>query len=531
MSIETQVKNTILNTQIKKLKARIIYQPKNIDLLNELAGIYFELKDYTNSIKFYEKCLDINRNAITISNLGLAHQLSLNFQKSVELFLEAIELDPNYFSAYINYGNLLGSLGKHSDLLRCALNGLDKWPKSPELHCNVGVALMGLGHHKEARTSFETALLLDDSSVDALFNIAAIEAFEFNNEKAIVIYEALLENNSILNQSRLVQSKFALSFLYLRTGKINEGWEYYDYGFDNLIPMSIKRNPNRTFAVPKWKGEDIGTKTLLIWREQGVGDEIVFASVLPDIVKTVKNIILECEHRLIDVYQRSFPTIQVRAADFDPSNQNFQIYSDFDLHTPIGSLNKIFRNDLSKFPTSSEKYFISCPIKNELFKQRIGNTGNKLKIGITWRSGLLNPLRNLEYTNILDWKHIFEIPNTEFYNIQYSDCEQELQMAEKTFNIKIHRWDDIDLKNDLDHVLSLIENLDLVIGPTTTAIAMAAALGKTTLIYQRKNSDWLNLGEDYVPFFSNIKSFFVESSEPMALALPKIADYINKIRI
>lgn len=531
MSIEIQLNNTILNTKLKKLKAQIIYRPKNFDLLNEIAGTYFELKDYKNSIKFYDKCLDLNKNAITLSNLGLAHQLSLNFQRSVDLFLEAIELDPNYFAAYINLGNLLGSIGKHTDLLRCALNGLDKWPKSPELHCNVGVALMGLGYHKEARTSFETALLIDDSSIDALFNIAAIEAFEYNNEKAIDIYEALLENEGILNKSRLVQTKSALSFLYLKTGKINKGWEYYDYGFDNLIPMSIKRNPDRTFAVPKWNGENIGTKTLLIWREQGIGDEIVFASVLPDVMKNVKNIILECEPRLIDVFQRSFPSIQVRGANFDTSNQNFQIYSDFNLHIPIGSLNKLFRDDLSKFPKPSEKYLITCPIKNELFKQRIGNTKNKLKIGITWRSGLLNPLRNLEYTNILDWRHIFEIPNTEFYNIQYSDCEQELQMAEKAFNIKIHRWADIDLKNDLDHVLSLIENLDLVIGPTTTAIALSAALGKPTLIYQRKNSDWLNLGEEYVPFYSNIKSFFVEPSEPMALALPKIADYINEIRI
>ena len=95
MSIEIQINNTILNTKLKKLKAQIIYRPKNFDLLNEVAGTYFELKDYKNSIKFYEKCLDLNKNAITLSNLGLAHQLSLNFQKSADLFLEAIELDPN----------------------------------------------------------------------------------------------------------------------------------------------------------------------------------------------------------------------------------------------------------------------------------------------------------------------------------------------------------------------------------------------------------------------------------------------------
>ncbi len=524
LPVDFKISNKVLNSKIKKLKNKIAYQSRSIDLLNELAGVYFEIKDYKNAIKYYEKCLEINRNAITLSNLGLAHQLSLNFQKSADLFLESIELDPYYFAGYINFGNLLGSMGKHTDLLRCSLNGLEKWPRSTELHSNVGVALMGLGLHKEARTSFETALLIDETSIDALFNIACIEAFERNDQKAVEIYEALLDNSHLLNQSRLVQTKSALSYLYLRSGKVALGWKYYDYGFDPLIPMSIKRNPNRTFAVPKWEGEKLKDQTLLVWREQGIGDEILFASVLPDLINDVEKIILECEPRLIDIFQRSFPTIKVRAAEFDNSNQNFQIYSDFDFHIPIVSLNKIYRNKLEDFKKSNQPYFKSSPFKNDLFRSRMSAFDQKLKIGITWRSGLLDPLRNLEYTNILDWREIFTLPNVEFFNLQYGDCEQELLSAEKEFQIKINRWSDIDLKNDLDDVLSIIQNLDIVIGPCTAVIWMSAALGKTTLVYQYK--DWINLGENYVPFNLNARSFFVEPNKPMALALKQINEYL-----
>jgi hypothetical protein len=515
-----------IKKRIKKIKSQIIYSPKNFDLINELAGHYFEIKEYKNSIKFYEKCLAINRNAITLSNLGLAYQLDLSFQKSADLFVESIELDPNYFPAYINLGNLLGSLGKHNELLRCSLSGLDKWPKSPELHCNVGVALMGLGMHKEALTSFETALLVDENSIDALFNIACIETFEKNDSRAIEIYEAILENSQFVNKSRYVQTKCALSYLYLRAGKLKQGWDNYEYGFDPLIPHTIKRNPNRTFSIPKWNGENIGEKKLLIWGEQGIGDEVLFASVLPDVTNDVKNILLECEPRLVSIFQRSFPEIQVRATSYDNSNQNFQIYSDFDYHIPIGSLNRIYRDQIENFNNSKNQYLTSCPLKNGKFKDKLLQFNGKLKIGITWRSGLLNPLRNLEYTNILDWGIIFSLNNVEFFNLQYGECEEELIAAENTFNIKIHRWSDLDLKIDIDDVLSLIENLDLVIGPSTTAIWLAAALGKPTLVHQYK--DWINLGQDYCPFNLNAKVFFAKNNEPMATTLPAIRDYISK---
>jgi tetratricopeptide (TPR) repeat protein len=517
-------KASSISNLIKIAKKKFERKPNSFELANNLAGLYFNNKDYLNSIKYFEICLNLKNNAITLSNLGICHQFELNFSEAVRYFEKSIETDPYYFTAYINYGNILGSLSLYSDLLRCSLNALDKWPKSPELHCNVGVALMGLGHHKEALTSFETALLIDEYSVDALFNIASIAAFEKNDSKAVEIYEALLENSHLINESRIVQTKNALSFLYLRAGKLSKGWEYYDYGFEPLIPHTIKRNPNRTFSIPRWHGENIGEKRLLIWGEQGIGDEILFASVLPDVIKNIKNIIIECEPRLVSIFQRSFPSTKVRCSAFDNTNQNFQSHSDFDFHIPIGSLNKIYRDEINKFNNSKNKYLISCPFKNSHYQDKVIEFKDKIKIGITWRSGTMNATRNYSYSNILDWHDLFKLNNVQFFNLQYGDCEQELLLAEKEFNIKIHRWNELDLKNDLDDVLSLIENLDLVIGPCTSAIWLAAALGKTTLVHQHKS--WINLGEDYCPFNLNAKIFFAKDNQPIATTLPFIKEYI-----
>ena len=511
---------------IKKIKAKLIYQPSNLNLLNEIAGLYFNSKDYINSIKYYQLVLKINRNSITLSNLGLAYQLSLNFSKAVECFLESTELDPNYFPAYINLLYVFGSLGKHDLLLKHSLDALGKWPHSPELHSNIGVALLALGHHKEARISLQTAFLLDENSIDALYNMASIESFEGNHSKAIEYFESILEKSNI-PEAKIIHVKHSLAFEYLNSGRLIEGWENYEYGFDPLVPHEIKRNPNRHFSVPKWTGNALSEETLLVWGEQGIGDEVLLSSILQDLIRDVSKIIIECQPRLVNIFQRSFPAINVRPAAFDPSNSNYQTHFDYNYHIPMGSLNKIYRKNINDFKNSKSNYLITNKILNEKYSNRLSEVNGKLKIGIIWRSQLLNPLRNIHYTSIFDWGTIFELENAEFINLQYGDCEKELIQAEALFNIKIHRWSDVDLKNDLDDVISIIDNLDLVIAPSTATAWLAAGIGKPTLVFQQK--EWINFGQENFPYNKNVKSFFPKYKEKMAETLQDIRTYIDQV--
>ena len=512
---------------INKIKAQLIYQPSNLNLLNNLAGFYFNSNDYQNAIKYYEKIIKLNNNAITISNLALSYQLIQDFSKAISLFNESIELDPEYFAGYINLGSALSSIGMHDEFLKLSLKALNKWPKSPELHTNVGVALLALGHHKEARISLETALLLNENSVDALFNIASIESFEGNRTKAINIFEKLLENSELLTEARTIQIKHSLGFEYLNSGKLKKGWEYYEYGFSPLIPHYLKRNPNRNFSTLRWNGSNIDNKTLMIWGEQGIGDEILYSSLIPDLMKDVANLIIECEPRIVSILQRSFPNATIRSPKFDTSNENFQTLFDYDFQIPIGSLFQYYRKDIVDFHHANSKYIVTSKYLNEKYQKRLYEYESKLKIGIIWRSGMLDPLRNLHYTNILDWGVIFELNNIEFINLQYGECEEELIQAEKKFNKKIHRWNDVDLKNDLDDVISIIENLDLVIAPCTATAWLAAGVGKPTLVFQQK--DWINLGQDYFPLNKNVKSFFPKQKNRMAETLLDIRTYIDQV--
>ena len=245
---------------------------------------------------------------------------------------------------------------------------------------------------------------------------------------------------------------------------------------------------------------------------------------LPDQLTLTPNVIFECDERLVPIFARTYPEIVVREHSYDEQNFYKQKLQDFQFHIPVANLASLYRNQIEKFPKNSKTLKIDLN-KQIKFKNRLKNHKAKLLIGICWRSGTLSPSRNSEYTSISDWGPIFSIPNACFVNLQYGECEEEIQQAEEKFNIKILRWNDIDLKMDIDDVMSLIDCLDIVITAGTAVFAMAGSIRKETYLYISKPG-WDLLGTDYYPWFDTVKVFYPSAGEITALTLSVISNEI-----
>ena len=266
---------------------------------------------------------------------------------------------------------------------------------------------------------------------------------------------------------------------------------------------------------------------LLVWAEQGLGDEICFLSCMTDVLAACADVILECEPRLVAVMARSFPSVTVRAAAFDRINSNQSVSNDFDHHIPLGSLPRLYRPSLQAFE-HSVSYVITDTDKKDRFSRRLTGFEGKLKVGISWRSGLLTANRNKHYTAISDWGQLLQLPNCVFVNLQYGDCEAELIEVEARFGITILRWPDLDLKNDLDDVFALIECLDLVVTVGTAVEAMAGSLGKATLLVQ-PDWGWPNLGAEFNPWYPNTRCFVPARGQLPASVMPELVAFVTQI--
>ena len=176
---------------------------------------------------------------------------------------------------------------------------------------------------------------------------------------------------------------------------------------------------------------------------------------------------------------------------------------DFDFHIPVGSLPRILRSNLEDFKKQRPFIAIDSSRKNE-YAARLKPYAKKKLVGICWRSGLLDPLRNRNYTLLLDWKEILKIDDCVFVNLQYGDCEEEIREAEASFDIKIIRWSDIDLKNDFDGVFSLISCLDAVVTAPTTVSSLSGSLDLPTMLVSKCFPwDALGVSDGTYPWYKN----------------------------
>jgi tetratricopeptide (TPR) repeat protein len=468
-------------------------EPDNIPLALDLGEAYMETEDFAAAVSLYAKMIEHDpKHLAAVTNLGgaLIRQGKLADAKAILQY--ALELDPKSIHARINLGSVLQASGDRKANLDNALEAVQIDPSSSLAFNNLGSAFSDMAMFKEAKHAYETAVMLDAHQVDALINLGAVEARLGDPRASCQMYEKVLTQLPAAAKQRADAVKFYAAFEYLEQGILDKGWDYYEGGFSPLVPATGARTPRRNFGVPRWNGESLNGKTLLVWREQGLGDELLFATCLHELEALGGSIIVECDRRLVPVFERSFPSYKIRQETYLPNHGMVSPYSDFDLHVPLGSLMKYFRRDIKDFERSGA-YIKTDPAKVAKFEVRLAPYKEDYRlVGICWRSGKLDPVRNLGYTTLDEWAEVLQTPGFKFVNLQYGECEAELQQAEEKYGVEILRWPDLNLRNDLDDIFALMNCLDVVASVQTAVLTMSSSAGVRAAGI--KSGGWTQLG-------------------------------------
>lgn len=507
----------------KLLGKAIAHEPNNLEVKIKYATSLFGISDYVKSADYFHRLHVEEPNDINVWSGCVASYLKLgDFELASQFLKKIVSKNPDDYEAWLNLCYAAGSASQHTDTLFYAMQAMELKPLDTRSHNNLGCALLGLRRYKDALMSFGTALTIEPDNLDALSNIATIYSLTGNQDEAISAYEQCLALTK--NDSAFVDAiKYRMSFDLLRKGDLKQGWQMYDYGFKPVDTRS--RSPKRHFPVPLWDGHELKEERLLVWREQGLGDELLFFGALRDVQKRVKNLIIECDTRLIKTMQRSFPDAVVRAESVRNAPQLPPLFDDFDYHVPAGSLMSIFRNSIEDF-RSTEAYIKPDPERTSEFKRRLATLPNRFKIGICWRSGILNAERNSSYTPVSDWEPILRLPNVDIINLQYGDCREELDNVQAHFGITIHQWDDLNLKDDLDGVFSLAACLDHVVSVTTAPSVMAAAVGTPTSVLMPRSA-WTLFGSNEYLIFPKMTPYICNEGEALNTLIPALADGVH----
>lgn len=274
------------------------------------------------------------------------------------------------------------------------------------------------------------------------------------------------------------------------------------------------RRPDRAPpGVPPWDGEapELEGGRLLVWRDGGLGEELMFSSCLPDLAARGIAVTLECEPRLVALFARSFPSMRVVPA---PSDHDAPAPPDCRRHIALTALPGFLRNSLEDFPAEGG-WLAADPERAALWQSRLAALGPGRTVGLCWRGGTGGPtaLSRLE-----QWESLLGQAGIHVVSLQYGPDGDEIAAAEQLFQRRIHVWPDLDTTRDLEGVAALIAGLDLVISVPTMVSDLAGALGRPVWRCEWEN-DWATLGTGRRPWYPTMRLFSVPSRLPLEGAI------------
>ncbi|MCH8922865.1 MAG: hypothetical protein IIA67_06920, partial [Planctomycetes bacterium] len=307
---------------------------------------------------------------------------------------------------------------------------------------------------------------------------------------------------AIEKQPDSAAAKLNRALVLLASGNWKDGWREYRWRFD------VETREQRTFNLPSWDGADLSEKTILIIDEQGVGDQLMFASCIGDVVARARHCVIECKPRLLGLFERSFPQATVLAKPIDLASGELE---SVDVQAPLGSLPGQLRNTWNDFPRRAG-YLIADASGQSSWKDRFAGMEPGPVIGISWQGGTKPKIRRIRSISLDQWEPLLSVRGVNFVSLQYGESAEVLAEVlggvRQTLGVRIHDWADADPLGDLDRWAAQVSALDLVISVDNSTVHMAGALGVPvwTLLPKMANWRWMQDREDS-PWYPSMRLF------------------------
>jgi len=470
-------------------------------ILHYCLGLHaYRENNYGKAIRHFQRSTTLyDKHKESFLYLGLCLDKTNDKTGAIQAIEKALVIDQNYPDGILGLGAVYLAAGKNEPAEKKFQEAMEANLEDAVIACRIGDLYLERQLFTSAAIYYSKAISIDPDYAAAYINIGACYQELGSNDQAMRSYEKALD---IDPESKEAHYNHAFTLLY--RGMLTEGWKEYEWGLKTFERKIRKSN------IRRWKNEDIQNCKLLVRTEQGVGDEIMFASCIPDLINVSGHIFVECDHRLSGLFERSFKAVTIIGITRKTPPLWGREHS-FDFEVPIGSLPMYLRPDIESFP-NHHGYLVADEHEKAHWQQRLSLLGAGPKIGIAWRSRLSAGSRGGHYTRLTDWAPILKTPGVHFVNLQYDDCTDELAEAYRSCGVRITDFTDLDQFNDIDGVAALMGTLDLVITVGTSVAELAGALGRPVWKMLRKRS-WPMLGTDRSPWYPATRVFIPEASD------------------
>ncbi len=497
-----------------------------------LAVAREKLGDFASSMQCYEAALQLLPSQGQVAgDLGrLAFRLEMP-DIAAKLFMHYLNERPGDLEGVNNLACALRDLNQESAAIDVLKPAIQANPEVPALWNTLGTVMCSMGEGRTALTFFDEALRLSPNfgkghhnRAFARLDLGDVEGARADCEAGIAAAESTED---------LATMRFAYSTILLALGRVAEGWETYRARLDPELPGA----PHYPMPVRAWEpGEDLAGKRLLVLAEQGLGDEVMFANTLPDVIEALGPdgaLSVVVERRLVPLFERSFPQAQVsvhRTVAYQGRTYRnapfIEDWSKIDCWVPMASLLKTFRPTAEAFP-ARERFLTPDPARVAHWKTVLESAPPGPKVGLLWKSLRLNAERARQFSPFELWEPVLKTPGISFVNLQYGDCDEEIAYARDHLGVEIWTPPGIDLKQDLDDVAALSCALDLTLGFANATINLAGACGAPIWLLTGAAA-WTRLGTDHYPWYPQARCFIAPNYDDWRPIMAQVSEALGE---
>ena len=449
-----------LEEAVVSYRQAIKLSPAYPEAHHNLAGVLKSLKRNAEAEIHWREAL----------RLKPAYPEALSFLAEIRLKNDPIEaenlarqatlLAPNYFPALVSLGRALEVLGRLSEAAEACRQAAAINPQAVEPLINLGHILLSQEKPCEAETILFQALKLAPAHPELLNNLGLALAHQGRGAEAEKLYR-----KAIGVDSQHVQAHINLATLLLQNGRLAEGWSEYVWRFAG----------EPRFVAKLWEGPASGAKSLLLWGEQGIGDEILYMSLLPDLLAKGIEIHLEVDPRLVPLVRRSFPDITLISRGEVPDSL---LLAKVEAQFPLAGLGQYLRPNIDSFPKRSSYLKADGGRVAEFLADKVKGLP---RIGISWRSANRR-FAVAKSVALVQWEPLLTGLKADFVALQYGDTQAERAHVLAKLGVAPRQYEDLDMTGDLDGLAALISSCDFIVTTSSVTAHLTGALGIPGLV-------------------------------------------------
>jgi len=452
------------------------------DCRNSLGFVLALLGRKTDAEAAFRKATELDPSFFEAHyQLGNIYRESRRFTQAEACYRRVLTIIPNHAQAHNNLGAALGELRRFAEAAEHFHRAVEIRPAYAEAYANLGHALRTTGRPQEAETACRQALAIAPNLIVAHLNRGLALQDLGRLDEALECFRRATPADA--HYSKAVTCE---GMLHLLRGNLAEGWPKYE------ARWRVGDLPPRNFSQAEWRGEPLGRKTILLHAEQGFGDSIQFLRYVPLVAERGAAVVLEIQKPLQPLAARIAGIKVIARGEPLPA---------FDLHCPLLSLPLAFATTLESIPAAIP-YLSPPPERTAHWAKRIGAEPG-LKVGISWAGSSVH--RNDHNRSIpLDrLKPLFELAGVRFFSLQVGPRASDLAAIEP-----LEVGDLSGELTDFGETAAAIANLDLVIAADTAVAHLAGALGRPVWCMVPFAPDWRwLLGRNNSPWYPSMRLF------------------------